>query len=137
LGNLGYALAAAGAGDTGLFRQLANLPLLALKPGQGGCSCNPGMVSFGQLQKLPTGAATLKAWITAFNRTYARQMGEPYLASQADFLKPLAIAVTPNGTTISVVNELSGTVTPVQTATNKPLPPIKAGSFPLAIAVTP
>jgi hypothetical protein len=74
------------AGDIGLLRQLANLPLPQSKPGQGASGGNPGLVSFGQLQKLPTGAAALKAWITAFNRNYARQVGEPYLAGQADFL---------------------------------------------------
>lgn len=52
----------------------------------GACCGNPGQVSFSQLQKLPTSAAALKAWITAFNRTYTRQVGEPYRAIQADFL---------------------------------------------------
>jgi len=51
--------------------------------------------------------------------------------------KPLAITVTPNGTTVYVVNELSSTVTPISTATSTALRPIKVGSFPLAIAITP
>jgi YVTN family beta-propeller protein len=51
--------------------------------------------------------------------------------------KPLAIAITPNGTTVYVANELSNSVTPISTATNKALHPIKVGSFPLAIAITP
>jgi YVTN family beta-propeller protein len=50
---------------------------------------------------------------------------------------PLAIAITPNGTTAYVVNELSSTVTPIRTATNTALRPIKVGTAPLAIAITP
>jgi hypothetical protein len=88
------------AGDTSLLYQLAGLPgpelklpqwrskppAQRLKPGQGGISGYPGEVSFGRLQKLPTGTTALKAWITVFNRTYADQMGEPYQPTQADFL---------------------------------------------------
>jgi len=46
----------------------------------------PTLVSFGQLQKLPTSAAALTAWLTAFNRNYARQTGESFLPIRADFL---------------------------------------------------
>jgi hypothetical protein len=36
-----------------------------------------------------------------------------------------------------VTNLISGTVTPIRTATNTPLPPIKTGRTPVAIAITP
>ncbi|HEV2378000.1 MAG TPA: hypothetical protein VGS19_38290 [Streptosporangiaceae bacterium] len=47
------------------------------------------------------------------------------------------IVVTPDGTTVYVVNELANTVTPIRTATNTALPPVKVGSLPVAIAITP
>jgi YVTN family beta-propeller protein len=36
-----------------------------------------------------------------------------------------------------VVNAGSGTVTPIDTATNKAGPPIKVGGYPYAIVITP
>ena len=50
---------------------------------------------------------------------------------------PTAIAITPDGKTAYVANLDSGTVTPIRTATNTALPPIKAGRHPDAIAITP
>jgi len=47
---------------------------------------------------------------------------------------PGAIAITPDGKTACAVNPGSGTVTPIRTATNTALPPIKVGFNPGAIA---
>src|SRR5262249_49777110 len=49
------------------------------------------------------------------------------------------IAITPDGKTAYVVNESSGTVTPISTATNKPGPPIKINGSGITgpIAITP
>ena len=56
--------------------------------------------------------------------------------------KPVAIAITPNGSTVYAANtedadDGSGTVTPIDTATNMAGPAIPVGSGPWAIAVTP
>jgi hypothetical protein len=56
-----------------------------LKPAQA-FQGRPTLVSFGQLQKLPTNATALTAWLTAYTRKYARQTGGLYLPRQADFL---------------------------------------------------
>lgn len=50
---------------------------------------------------------------------------------------PGAIAITPNGKTAYVVNSTSGTVTPIDTTTDKPGPAITVGRYPAAIAITP
>jgi len=50
---------------------------------------------------------------------------------------PEAIAITPDGKTAYVVNTDSGTVTPIRTATNTALAPVKVGRGPVAIAITP
>ena len=51
---------------------------------------------------------------------------------------PWAIAVTPDGKTAYVAsNAASGTVTPIDVATNAPASPISVGSNPDAIAITP
>src|SRR5262249_26237184 len=51
---------------------------------------------------------------------------------------PDAIAITPDGKTAYVANDVhAGTVTPIPTATNTPLPPIKTGHDTAAIAITP
>ena len=50
---------------------------------------------------------------------------------------PDAIAITPNGKTAYIVNGGSDTLTPIQTATNKALKPIKVGRGPDGIAITP
>src|SRR5215467_10300818 len=42
-----------------------------------------------------------------------------------------------HGATAYVTNPGSGTVTPIRTATNTALPPIKVGDYPQAIAITP
>jgi YVTN family beta-propeller protein len=49
------------------------------------------------------------------------------------------MAITPDARTLYVVNSDSrpGTVTPVNTATNKPGRPIRVGLSPNAIAITP
>jgi YVTN family beta-propeller protein len=47
------------------------------------------------------------------------------------------VAVTPDGKTAYVANYGSGTVTPIQIATNTALPPITVGIDPGAIAITP
>ena len=51
--------------------------------------------------------------------------------------RPVAIAITPDGKTAYVANLASGTVTPVRTATNTPLAPVKVGGGPVVIAITP
>lgn len=66
-------------------RQLRKVREGRLKPARV-FSGRPALVSFGQLQKLPTSPAALKAWITAFDRRYARQTGDPFQAIQADFM---------------------------------------------------
>jgi hypothetical protein len=83
-GRSGYNLA----GYTDLFsppRQVILKRGPRLKPGQA-FSGRPALVSFGQLQKLPTSAAALTAWLTAYTRNYARQTGGLYLPSQDGFL---------------------------------------------------
>ena len=50
---------------------------------------------------------------------------------------PVAIAITPDGKTAYVANNASGTVTPLNTATNTALTPIVVGSGPCQIAITP
>ncbi len=50
---------------------------------------------------------------------------------------PVALAMTPDGTTVYVANDGSGTVTPIATATNTAGPPIPVGHYPHAIAITP
>jgi len=89
-GRPGYNLA----DETGLYLQSGGdlrrqrLKLLRHRPPKPAYvfSGRPALVSFGQLQKLPTSAAALTAWLTAYTRNYARQTGEPYQAIQADFL---------------------------------------------------
>jgi YVTN family beta-propeller protein len=53
-----------------------------------------------------------------------------------DFLCPAA-AITPDGKTAYVVNLNSRTVTPIRTATNTALKPVKVRGLPVAIAITP
>ena len=48
-----------------------------------------------------------------------------------------SVAVTPDGHTVYVANTVSGTVTPIATATNVPGVPIKVGSGPDGVAITP
>ena len=50
---------------------------------------------------------------------------------------PWTLAMAPNGKTVYVVDQLSRTVTPIATATDKPGKPIPVGNDPLAIAITP
>lgn len=50
---------------------------------------------------------------------------------------PEAMAITPDGRTLYVASDTSGTVTPIRTATWTALRPIRAGQQPGAIAVTP
>jgi YVTN family beta-propeller protein len=50
---------------------------------------------------------------------------------------PSAVAITPDGKTAYVTNFSSGSVTPIETATNTPGPAIAVGSFPSGVAVTP
>ena len=50
---------------------------------------------------------------------------------------PFNIAITRNGKTVYAVNDASGTVTPIRTATNTALKAIKVGKYPYAIAITP
>ena len=45
-------------------------------------------------------------------------------------MPPAAIAITPDGKTAYVANFGSGTVTPIRTATNTALPPMKVGRHP-------
>jgi YVTN family beta-propeller protein len=47
------------------------------------------------------------------------------------------MAITPDGKTVYIVNDDSGTVTPIATATNMPAKPIQVGRFPWAIAFAP
>ncbi len=50
---------------------------------------------------------------------------------------PFALAITPDGRTVYVVNVISNTVTPISTATNTAGKPIKTWSRPVAIDITP
>jgi YVTN family beta-propeller protein len=52
-------------------------------------------------------------------------------------LMETAAARTTDGKTAYVANFLPGTVTPIRTATNTALPPVKTGRGPDAIAITP
>jgi YVTN family beta-propeller protein len=47
------------------------------------------------------------------------------------------MAITPDGKTVYVADQIHGTVIPIQTATNTALPPVKVGHGPVAIAITP
>lgn len=47
------------------------------------------------------------------------------------------IVITPDGKTAYSVSTDSGTVTPIDTATNTAGPPIKLGGYPYAIVITP
>jgi YVTN family beta-propeller protein len=51
--------------------------------------------------------------------------------------EPVAIAITPDGKIAYVANLASGTLTPVNVATNIPGKPIKAGDQPEVMAITP
>ncbi len=51
--------------------------------------------------------------------------------------QPVALAVTPDGRILYVVNYRSGTVTPISTATGMPGRPIPVGTGPDALAITP
>ncbi len=51
--------------------------------------------------------------------------------------KPDGIAITPDGKTVYVANIGSGTVTPIDTATNTPGEPVEVGVRPRAIVITP
>jgi YVTN family beta-propeller protein len=50
---------------------------------------------------------------------------------------PVNVAITPNGKTAYVVNNVSNSVTPISTATNTPGPAIKVAAAPIEIAITP
>jgi YVTN family beta-propeller protein len=50
---------------------------------------------------------------------------------------PYAVAITPDGKTAFVSNKGSGTVTPIDTATNTPGPPIPVGPSPGPLAIAP
>jgi len=50
---------------------------------------------------------------------------------------PQAIAITPNGKTVYVLDWGSAAVTPISTATNRAGPAIRVGSYPFAIAIAP
>ncbi len=49
----------------------------------------------------------------------------------------MAIVIIPDGKTAYVVGSASGTVTPIDTATNAVGPPIKVGGNPYVIVITP
>ena len=51
--------------------------------------------------------------------------------------QPDGIAITPDGRTVYVANIGSGTVTPIDTATNTPEEPVEVGVRPRAIVITP
>jgi hypothetical protein len=77
------------AGDIGPIYPFTRRQLIKreprLKPSQV-FSGRPTLVSFSQLQKLPTSARALTRWLTAYDRKYAHQVGDLYLPVQADFL---------------------------------------------------
>ena len=50
---------------------------------------------------------------------------------------PQAIAITPGGRTVYVLDWGSAAVTPIDTATGRAGPPIQVGSYPYAITVAP
>jgi YVTN family beta-propeller protein len=65
--------------------------------------------------------------------------GDDFLARELGMImrSPAAVAVTPDGRTVYVANEGSGTVTPIDTATRRPGRAIKVGAAPVALAITP
>jgi YVTN family beta-propeller protein len=50
---------------------------------------------------------------------------------------PVAIAITPDGSTAYVVNSGDGTVTPIDLTTEAAYPPLQVGGNPVAIGITP
>ena len=90
---------------------------------------------------VPTGTPTLyvsnhssstTGWVTPIS-TATNTAGPPIKAGKLN----VAMATTPNGKTVYVLNQDSDTVTPISTATNRAGPPIKVAEYPFAIAITP
>ena len=50
---------------------------------------------------------------------------------------PTDVVITPDGKTAFVTNFASGTVTPIDTATNTARPPIEVVGYPVAIVIAP
>jgi YVTN family beta-propeller protein len=48
---------------------------------------------------------------------------------------PFALAITPNGKVLEVVNQRSNSVTPINIATNRAGKPISVGTGPIGIAI--
>jgi hypothetical protein len=73
-----------------MLRQLQNLPPLPQRLGDErrppASSVPPGVVTFGQLQRLPTNPAALKAWIAAFTRNLEHAYNLPDPEHAAVFL---------------------------------------------------
>ena len=65
--------------------------------------------------------------------TATSQPGEPIKVGKGAW----TIAITPDGTTVYVVNSETSTVTPISTVTERPGKPIKVGITPVAIAIAP
>ncbi|MGD0808922.1 MAG: IPT/TIG domain-containing protein, partial [Acidimicrobiales bacterium] len=101
----------------------------------GGTSPTSSADQFSYLPVTPTayvadyqGAGTVTPIQTATNTA-----GSPITVGHY----PIAIAITPNGSTAYVVNDGGNTVTPVTIATGVASSTIAVGSFPNAIAITP
>jgi YVTN family beta-propeller protein len=58
------------------------------------------------------------------------------VAAGTDWVSPRLACIFATETAY-VTNMISGTVTPIRTATNTALPPIKTGRSPVAIVITP
>jgi YVTN family beta-propeller protein len=99
-------------------------------------------VRYTHYSLLRTTEAALGLGTLTQNDRFAQPVNDIFSAGAAGAVAPPAtapavVAVTRDGRTVYVANEGSGTVTPIDTATRRPGPPIKVGSAPVALAITP
>jgi YVTN family beta-propeller protein len=97
----------------------------------GSASVRQGYVSpvrYTHYSLLHTIEAALGLGTLTANDQYAQPVNDVF-----DPADPAAVAVTPNGRTVYVANDGSGTVTRIDTATRRPGPPIKVGAGPVAL----
>jgi YVTN family beta-propeller protein len=73
----------------------------------------------------------------AVNRAQAKMQGQAHAWPCTARSLSFAIVITPDGKTAYVTNTGSDTVTPIRTATNTALKPVKVGDLPYGIAITP
>ena len=130
------------------MRRRITRALCAAAAGVAVVSCGSGSHTTGGAVSSPASAAWPAHPVTAYIvnsgsdtvtpiRTATNTAGKAINAGTA----PVAIAITPDGTTAYVASEglfgRAGTVTPIRTATNTAGKAINAGSVPSAIAITP